>query len=76
MDLDVKGPFVNVDEVYPINQAPPDPLKRDRIDKPISWVFGVSMLSSPQGLVSGSGFLQQRAVVNRHFWNDCQNAGC
>ena len=36
MDVDTKGALTDVNEVYPINQAPPDPLKRDRIDKPIS----------------------------------------
>jgi type III secretion protein N (ATPase) len=36
MDLDTKGPLVDVDETYPVYQSPPDPLKRQRVDKPIS----------------------------------------
>lgn len=35
LDLDTKGPLV-LNETYPVMQAPPDPLKRKRIDKPIS----------------------------------------
>ena len=34
LDEDVKGPLI-LDETYPVIQAPPDPLKRKRIDKPI-----------------------------------------
>lgn len=34
LDEDVKGPLV-LTETYPVLQAPPDPLKRQRIDKPI-----------------------------------------
>lgn len=36
LDLDTKGPLVDVDEMRSIAQPPPDPLKRQRIDKPIS----------------------------------------
>jgi type III secretion protein N (ATPase) len=35
LDADVKGPL-NLTEAYPIFRAPPDPLKRARITKPIS----------------------------------------
>lgn len=35
IDEDVKGPL-NVDEVYPIINQPPDPLKRSLIQKPLS----------------------------------------
>lgn len=35
IDVDVKGPLV-LEETYPVIQAPPDPLKRKRVDQPIS----------------------------------------
>lgn len=35
LDLHSKGPL-ELDEVYPVIQAPPDPLKRKRISKPLS----------------------------------------
>lgn len=35
LDLHSKGPL-ELDEVYPVIQSPPDPLKRKRINKPIS----------------------------------------
>lgn len=35
LDEAVKGPLI-LDEVYPVIQAPPDPLKRKRISEPIS----------------------------------------
>lgn len=35
LDEDTKGPLV-VEETYPVIQAPPDPLKRKRIETPIS----------------------------------------
>lgn len=35
LDVESKGPL-EVDEVYPVLQSPPDPLKRKRIDEPIS----------------------------------------
>lgn len=35
LDLHAKGPL-ELDEVYPVIQSPPDPLKRKRINKPIS----------------------------------------
>ncbi len=35
LDVEAKGPL-NVSENYPIFQAPPDPLKRERIKEPIS----------------------------------------
>lgn len=35
LDLDTMGPL-ELNESYPIFRAPPDPLKRDRIDQPIS----------------------------------------
>jgi type III secretion protein N (ATPase) len=35
LDLDTKGPL-ELDEVYPVLQSPPDPLKRKRIVEPIS----------------------------------------
>lgn len=35
LDLDTKGPL-DVHEIYPIIQAPPDPLKRQRVSDPIS----------------------------------------
>lgn len=35
LDVDVKGPL-NLTETYPVIQAPPDPLKRQRVDQPIS----------------------------------------
>jgi type III secretion protein N (ATPase) len=35
IDTDVKGPL-NLTETYPVIQAPPDPLKRKRVDQPIS----------------------------------------
>jgi ATP synthase in type III secretion protein N len=34
LDCDVKGPL-DVTEIYPVYQSPPDPLKRKRIDKPL-----------------------------------------
>lgn len=34
LDLDTKGPL-ELTETYPVLQSPPDPLKRQRIDKPI-----------------------------------------
>ncbi len=34
LDVDTKGPLI-LDETYPVIQEPPDPLKRQRIDKPI-----------------------------------------
>jgi type III secretion protein N (ATPase) len=34
LDEDVRGPLI-LTETYPVLQAPPDPLKRQRIDKPI-----------------------------------------
>lgn len=34
LDEDVRGPLI-LDEIYPVLQSPPDPLKRQRIDKPI-----------------------------------------
>lgn len=34
LDEDTKGPLI-LEETYPVLQAPPDPLKRQRIDKPI-----------------------------------------
>ena len=36
LDLVVKGPLVDVDELYPVIQSPPDPLKRKRVSEPIS----------------------------------------
>lgn len=36
LDLDTKGPLVDVDEIVSIYQSPPDPLKRKRIEEPIS----------------------------------------
>lgn len=35
LDVDTKGPL-ELDEVYPVLQAPPDPVKRMRISEPIS----------------------------------------
>lgn len=35
LDVDTKGPLV-LNEVYPVIQTPPDPLKRQRVTKPIS----------------------------------------
>lgn len=35
LDVNVKGPL-ETDEIYPVLQAPPDPLKRRRITEPIS----------------------------------------
>lgn len=35
LDVDTKGPLI-LDETYPVIQAPPDPLKRNRITAPIS----------------------------------------
>ncbi|MDP1880016.1 MAG: flagellar protein export ATPase FliI [Parachlamydiaceae bacterium] len=35
LDVDTKGPLI-LDETYPVLQAPPDPVKRMPIDKPIS----------------------------------------
>src|SRR4029079_19644277 len=35
LDEDTKGPLTNVDETYPVINAPPDPLKRKMIDKPL-----------------------------------------
>lgn len=35
MDVDTKGPLI-ADEVYPVEQDPPDPLKREIIKEPIS----------------------------------------
>lgn len=35
LDLDTKGPL-ELEETYPVWQSPPDPLKRQRISKPIS----------------------------------------
>jgi type III secretion protein N (ATPase) len=35
LDVNVKGPL-EVDEIYPVIQAPPDPLKRKRISEPLS----------------------------------------
>ena len=34
LDEATKGPLI-LDETYPVIQTPPDPLKRQRIDKPI-----------------------------------------
>lgn len=35
LDVETKGPL-ELDETYPVIQAPPDPVKRMRIDKPLS----------------------------------------
>lgn len=35
LDVETKGPLI-LDETYPVLQTPPDPLKRQRIDEPIS----------------------------------------
>lgn len=35
LDVETKGPL-ELDETYPVLQAPPDPVKRKRIEKPIS----------------------------------------
>ncbi len=35
LDVNVKGPL-ELDEIYPVIQSPPDPLKRRRINEPIS----------------------------------------
>lgn len=35
LDVETKGPLV-LDELYPVLQAPPDPVKRKRIESPIS----------------------------------------
>jgi type III secretion protein N (ATPase) len=43
MDTDVKGPL-ELTETYPVIQTPPDPLKRQRVDEPIS--VGVRAIDS------------------------------
>lgn len=50
MDVDTKGP-IECDEFYPVNAAPPDPLTRQRIKKPIS--VGVRAIDSM--LTTGEG---------------------
>ncbi|WP_213358167.1 type III secretion system ATPase SctN [Chlamydiifrater phoenicopteri] len=61
MDLDTKGPLVDADEVYPIFRAPPDPLKRKRLDTIISTgvrcIDGMLTIARGQrvGIFAGAG---------------------
>ena len=60
MDVEEKGPLV-ADEVYPVEQDPPDPLKREIIKDPISvgvrCIDGVLTCGRGQriGIFAGAG---------------------
>ncbi|MEG0036889.1 MAG: type III secretion system ATPase SctN [Victivallaceae bacterium] len=61
LDVEKRGPLENVDQIYPIFRAPPDPLKRNRLDKVLSTgvrsIDGMLTVARGQrvGIFAGAG---------------------
>ena len=66
LDEDTKDPLI-LEETYPVLQAPPDPVKRMPVDKPIS--VGIRAIDGvlTTGLGQRVGILPPQGVVSQLF---------